>query len=154
MLRGLVPMLGALWGGLIAVPIVRRARRVGVRERLRAHRRSRGRELPGLVVQARLRSAFGRVSAPATALVARWTERRGAKATTATIARELPVTIDLLGVAVRAGATPYLAIETAARWSPPIVGERLSAVVVSCRLGAGLGDALDAVVAATPALRP
>jgi tight adherence protein C len=70
------------------------------------------------------------------------------------LARELPVAIDLLGVAVGAGCTPYLAVEVAARWSPARVAAAFSDVLRSCTLGLDFESALDAIARATPRLRP
>jgi len=70
------------------------------------------------------------------------------------LARELPVALDLLGVAVGAGCTPYLAVEVAARWSPAQVAAAFDDVLRSCRLGLDFESALDAVARARPRLRP
>ena len=67
---------------------------------------------------------------------------------------ELPVTLDLLGVAVGAGCTPYLAVDMAARWAPPGMAARLSGVQDACALGATFADALDDIAARAPPLRP
>jgi len=72
----------------------------------------------------------------------------------AVVVAELPVALDLLGVAVGAGCTPYLAVEVAARWAPPAVGGRLGAVPRACALGASFTEALDDVASETPRLRP
>ncbi len=37
------------------------------------------------------------------------------------LTRQLPVAVDLIGVAVAAGYTPYLAVDLAVDWSPPAV---------------------------------
>jgi Flp pilus assembly protein TadB len=79
--------------------------------------------------------------------------RRAAHAERA-LQRELPVVLDLLGVAVGAGCTPYQAVGIAARWAPPGVGASLAAVVRACRLGASFEAALDRVVSDAPLLRP
>ena len=68
--------------------------------------------------------------------------------------RELPVTIDLLGVAIAAGCTPYLAVGVASAWSPPVVGARLGTAVRRCELGAGFAAALDDAADDAPGLRP
>jgi tight adherence protein C len=60
----------------------------------------------------------------------------------------------LLGVAVGAGCTPYLAVEVAASWSPPAVAASLSAVLRACALGVSFDTALTDAVRATPRLRP
>jgi tight adherence protein C len=72
----------------------------------------------------------------------------------AALGAELPVTLDLLGVAVGAGCTPYLAVDMAARWAPPGMVSRLSRVQDACALGATFADALDDLAARAPPLRP
>ncbi len=82
------------------------------------------------------------------------TARRRARTLDAARAGELPVVLDLLGVAVGAGCTPYLAVEVAAEWSPPVVSASLVAALRACALGASFEAALDTAACATPALRP
>jgi tight adherence protein C len=77
--------------------------------------------------------------------------RRDRRADTA-LARELPVAIDLLGVAVGAGCTPYLAVEAVTRWGPPVVAARFRSVLRACELGSAFGAALDAMGSETRAL--
>jgi hypothetical protein len=149
-------MLGAAWGLVLATPLVRRAARVGVTARAAMLS-----EAPG-----RLRRR--RWSPPA--WCAPWWQRadrgvvvrvlrslrrrRGLRAADATLARELPVAIDLLGVAVGAGCTPYLAVEVAAQWSPTPLAAAFDDVLRSCALGLDFAAALDRVAATTPRLRP
>jgi hypothetical protein len=83
-----------------------------------------------------------------------FTSRRHAGAEQAALARELPVVVDLLGVAIAAGCTPYLAVQVASQWGPPRAGTTLSGVLRACALGAGFGRALDDAVSAAPLLRP
>ena len=80
--------------------------------------------------------------------------RRGARGAGAELARELPVALDLLGVAVGAGCTPYLAVEVAARWSPEPLAAAFDQIIRSCTLGLDFESALDATARATPRLRP
>src|SRR5438105_15395873 len=101
--------LGAAWGVLLAAPIVRRTvrvdtvaraaslsiRSVSPRSATRARRR----------VSSLLRSHADGSLARA---LRSWQKRRSAHRTDRAIARELPVAIELLGVAVGAGCTPYL----------------------------------------------
>ena len=69
--------------------------------------------------------------------------------------RAAGVTVDLLGVAVGAGCTPFLAVEVAARWSPPVVAAQLDGVRHACGLGQSFSGALDdAGRDATPMLAP
>jgi tight adherence protein C len=99
------------------------------------------------VVDPLSRSAVGRVVAGARA-------RHRARRDGVVLGAELPVTLDLLGVAVGAGCTPYLAVDMAARWAPPGMAARLAGVQDACALGATFAEALDDVAARAPALRP
>ncbi len=60
----------------------------------------------------------------------------------------------MLGVAVDAGCTPFLAVQTAATWGPPLIAARFRIVLRECALGTSFERALDNVAGATPALRP
>ena len=64
------------------------------------------------------------------------------------------LTADLLAMAVAAGCTPYLALETAIRFGPPPAAERLDAALAAAASGLSLADALDAEATRTAALRP
>jgi tight adherence protein C len=72
-----------------------------------------------------------------------WTARRTVSRERASVVSELAVTIDLLAVAVGAGYTPYLAVEVAAQWAPPVLGRMLDGVAAACRLGSDFDRALD-----------
>lgn len=151
----IVVLLGLGWGVLVASPIAVRARRVvsGARvsrlgpsdearhpsrwawiarvgERLPRPPQAVGHVLTGIGRRARTRSA----------------ERA--------IARELPVAVDLLSVAVASGCTPYLAVEVAARWAPPQVALALDGVRRASGLGRSFADSLAHVVDQTPGLAP
>jgi tight adherence protein C len=146
-------LVGLAWGALAAAPVVARARRQPVDRRLRPLQPTR--DAPAHT-QPRL---LGRVLAPLSAGVvgrvlagARSRLRAGRDA--AALGAELPVTLDLLGVAVGAGCTPYLAVDMAARWAPPGMASRLSGVQDACALGATFADALDDLAARAPPLRP
>jgi tight adherence protein C len=71
-----------------------------------------------------------------------WAARRAARRRDGRLARELPSAVDLLAVAISAGATPFAAVATVAEWAPPSVAESFAAVVTSCRLGAPFETAL------------
>jgi hypothetical protein len=148
--------LGAAWGVVLALPIARRAARVEVAARATS-----------LVVRPRSRSR--RIAVRSAWLAGWWRDhsdgvvlrvvrslrsRRGVRGADAALARDLPVAVDLLGVAVGAGCTPYLAVEVAARWSPASVAVAFDDVMRSCALGLDFEHALDAVARATPRLRP
>jgi pilus assembly protein TadC len=149
----LVLVLGLAWGALAATPLAMRARRQRVDLRVSPLRPVRAvpvRTLPVLlrrVVDPLSRSAVGRVLAGARA---RYRARREGAA----LGVDLPVTLDLLGVAVGAGCTPYLAVDMAARWAPPGMAARMAGVQHACALGATFAEALDEVAERAPPLRP
>jgi tight adherence protein C len=81
-------------------------------------------------------------------------DRRRRREMSEVVARETPVTVDLLAVAVGAGCTPFLAVDVAARWAPPTLAAHLAEVRRACTLGRGFADALDDLVDALPELGP
>ena len=130
----MMPMLlGVAWGCLAAVPCARAARK-------RPGRARAGELAPEAVAAPAPRRAvpgwLGRLPAV-------WAARRTTKHAREAVLAELPVTIDLLAVAVGAGYTPYLAVEVAAPWSPTELRAQLGSVVSACRLGAAFDRALD-----------
>jgi hypothetical protein len=149
----LVLVLGLAWGALAATPLAMRARRKRVDLRLsplRPVRAVAARRSPVLlrrVVEPLWGSAVGRVLVGARA-------RHRARREGAALGVELPVTLDLLGVAVGAGCTPYLAVDMAARWAPPGMAARMAGVQHACALGATFAEALDDVAERAPPLRP
>jgi tight adherence protein C len=149
----LVLVLGLAWGALAATPLAMRARRQRVDLRLSPLRHVRAvpaRTSPvllGRVVEPLWGSAIGRVLAGARA-------RHRARREGAALGVELPITLDLLGVAVGAGCTPYLAVDMAARWAPPGMAARMAGVQHACALGATFAEALDDVAERAPPLRP
>jgi hypothetical protein len=140
------------WGLVAAAPLVRRARRRRVAARaawLRVDGVASPVARPSLVGRIGARLPLGPPGRVARALLARSRDRRH----DAALAAELPVALDLLGVAVGAGCTPYLAVEVAIRWAPPAIASRLGAVPRACGLGASFAHALDEVASTTPRLR-
>lgn len=145
--------LGLGWGLLAAAPLARRAGRTDVAGRLSGPPPDRTAAVERLVARARRRvrdTGFGSLGRVVASVVRRRVERRRDE----WLAVELPVTIDLLAVAVGAGYTPYLAVEVAARWAPPHLAACLDIVRGSCALGAGFAEALDDLAVARPPLRP
>jgi pilus assembly protein TadC len=146
--------LGLAWGLLIATPIARRARRTPPRARASVLA-SADKPEPGLLTPKRLGGrALRRVPAPVTRVVRRVVEERRARSIELAVGRELPVTVDLLAVAVGAGCTPFLAVDTAARWAPPMLAAELDDVRRACTLGRGFADALDDLAERVPSLQP
>jgi tight adherence protein C len=146
-------LLGLAWGLLVAAPLVVRARRHHLEMRLRPLRPARAapasprRSMLRRVLTPLSAGAVGRVLAGARA-------RRRARREDTALAAELPVTLDLLGVAVGAGCTPYLAVDMAVRWAPPAMAAWLAGARAACALGATFADALDDLAARAPPLRP
>jgi Type II secretion system (T2SS), protein F len=150
------PLLGIAWGALAAAPLLARAHRLAIAERLglppsvvptRLHQQLLARVQPFI---ARARRATG----PVGRVVLAVTQRRRAGRVDAALERELPIALDLLGVAVGAGCTPYLAIDVASRWAPPVVAESFASVLGACALGASFEAALDDAGRSAPRLRP
>jgi tight adherence protein C len=141
------------WGVIAAAPGVRLARRVSVAERVRPFRS--GADATLIVPRASGRRVFGRSRVLVSiALVASAPHRRRlARRRDAVIGAELPVVVDILGVALAAGCTPYLAIEHAARYGPPAIAMMLDDVLQACNLGQSLDDALRDIGASQPRLR-
>jgi Flp pilus assembly protein TadB len=152
-------LLAAAWGVLLATPLLMRARRTRVSGRLVTADPAFGAPVtavadtsPGAVLALRRRAA--RALGPLTRVLRALHDRRRVRASERALQRELPAVLDLLGVAVGAGCTPYQAVEVAARWAPPAVGVRFDSVMRDCRLGASFDAALARAVRDAPLLRP
>jgi pilus assembly protein TadC len=146
--------LGIAWGIALALPIATRAQRSPARARttilVSEHLAPRAPAAPTRrrsAIAARLSRILGRARAVLG-------DRRRRREISDAIARETPVTVDLLAVAVGAGCTPFLAVDVAARWAPPTLAARLGEVRRACTLGRSFGDALDDLGAALPELVP
>ena len=147
------------WGILVARPVARRAQRVALTTRLTTLVVPPRLDGPWSAWRARTARAMRRFPrAERSGVVARVVRSLARRTRTGTadaeLSRELPVVLDLLGVAVGAGCTPYLAVELAVRWSPASIAAPLGAVPRACALGVGFDTALDDAARATPALRP
>jgi len=152
----LTSVLAIAWAALLATPLVVVARRAA--PAARALSLGAPPSVPASEpTRWRTRVAYDLAAARDLAVVrvvfAPFVRRRAAR-TDEAMARELPVAIDLLGVAVGAGCTPYLAVEAAARWAPPTVAGSLDAVVRACALGVGFVDAWRDATARHPQLAP
>jgi tight adherence protein C len=138
-------VLGVAWGVVLAVPVVSWARR---RDSVARARRLRGRRRAG-----RRRRVVIPLSPAVRRVVTAPARRRRARHEYAALVRELPVAVDLLGVAVAAGCTPYLAVQLAARDAPPGVARRLAEVMRACAAGVAFDDALRELGIREAALR-
>src|SRR5262249_36519322 len=115
-------LLGIGWGAVVATFISARRRRAHVVTRI--HESSAVATVAPRAenVRGRIRALAGRAAVatgPAYRVVRALVIRRRAAILARAVEREIPVALDLLGVAVGAGCTPYLALDVAAQWSPP-----------------------------------
>ena len=161
-MRAVVPwVVGSAWGVVAAFPLAARGRRAALAARVAPLAsdagRPRRRWQHTLEVRTRPlveRAGVSAVAAPIRRVVGGFLRLRASRRRDAALARELPVVLDLLGVAVGAGCTPYLAVEVAVRWAPPVVAARLTSVIQACTLGVAFEVALDDLARAVPLLRP
>lgn len=140
-------------GGVAALPFVHLARRELVLLRVR----------PLSVASAPRRTSLARFRrelrrSPLTAAVGRVARmpgmRRAERLRAARFQRELPVVVDLVGVAVAAGCTPFHAVEHATRFGPSHTAGALSAILHACARGRSFDDAMRDLGASTATLRP
>jgi Flp pilus assembly protein TadB len=147
-------LLGIACGVLASLPFVGLARREVVTARVRVlsvavhteRPRVATRMLRGLTRPPVIQSVSRVMGAPRA--------RRRRRRRDALVERELPVVVDLIGVAVAAGCTPYIAIEHAVRFGPERTGAALHDVVRACALGQALDGALRDLGTSVPTLRP
>lgn len=141
------------WGLLLSAPVWRRAQRLSIATRVGVLRA--GTRAPEPRPRAWFRRLLARVPlGPPGRVLGTIVARRRAQRAERALTVELPVALDVLGVAVGAGCTPFLAVEVAAQWAPPTIGAHLATVPRACGLGLSFADALDDLAAATPRLQP
>ncbi len=140
-----IPLLGLGCGAIAAAPVVRRARRLQVA--VRVARPNNGYRSPRWTG---VHHAFGPVGRVVRGLVG----RRGQRRADLRLEAELPIAMDLLVVAVGAGAPPQRAVEIAAIWAPPTVRVPLRQVLNVTELGGSFTDALDEMARVAPILAP
>ena len=137
------------WGVIAGTALLGRARRVDVTRRARAMapgRPPRAQQWCKRLRATRLVDVGLRVaSAPL--------RRRRARHTDDAMLAALPVAVDLVGVAVGAGCTPYRAVGLASEWSPPAIATVLADIDRTAALGASFDDALRGAGSRTPAVR-
>jgi Flp pilus assembly protein TadB len=157
---GVIAALAIAWGGIVLLPFVVLARRVAAAE-----------HLVGVVGPGDDAAAPPRVGSPrllrslaakaaafpplrTVARVARAPHRsRRRRRLDDEVVRQVAVAVDLVGLAVAAGHTPFLAVELSALWCPPLVATELNAIVRACSLGQAFDDALREAGRRTPPLR-
>jgi tight adherence protein C len=150
-------VLGLACGGIAALPLAGIARRELVSERVRplvAHGRGRTTSPTSPTEATRIRTRLPVVALSVGRVLSAPGVRRRRIRRDLAIGRELPVVVDLVGVAVSAGCTPYLAVEHAASYGPARIATHLRRVSRACALGQSLDDALRDLGAGVEPLRP
>jgi hypothetical protein len=133
------------WGGLVLALGGRLVRRVDASERARRLRPAAlesGKQPDALAQRVGVHRVLDRLG-PLGRVARGWARRRAGRRRDEQLARELPAAIDLLAVAVSAGSTPYGAMQIAARWAPPTIGDACANVITTCKLGAAFESALQ-----------
>jgi tight adherence protein C len=148
-----IALIALACGGVAALPFVQLARRELVLHRVRPISVA---SAPRREISAR----FGRRlrASPLAASVVRVASvprvRHRERASAARLQRELPVVVDLVGVAVAAGCTPFHAVEHARRFGPAHSAAALRSVMQACARGRSFDDAMTGVGSSAPTLRP
>jgi len=152
-----IAVLACAWAGLAAAPFVVWAARAPGAERsrsLRRRRRPQGRRTRWPWSRAIARVAAVPPIASAARVARAPLRARRARRRDDDLARELAVAVDLVGVGVAAGCTPYLAVELGARWAPPRVQAEFETVTSNCALGLSFDDALRDLGLRVRSMRP
>jgi tight adherence protein C len=144
-----IVLVAVAWGVIAAAVVLTFDRRLVARRRARAMRPA------GDASPRRTRAALGRL--PLSAIMARvlrapLRRRRTARRERAVVA-ELPIAVDLVGVAIGAGCTAYQAVMIAARWSPPHMAGVLGEIDRQVALGATFDAALRETSTRAPNVR-
>jgi tight adherence protein C len=150
-----IAFLAMAWGGVVALLTGALARRLSTAERLRGlspRRPHRVRRAASVRAVSHRLAAFPPLRTIGRVIAAPVRSRRTRRFDDE-MARQVAVAVDLIGVAVGAGHTPYLAVELGARWSPPLVASDLDAVVRACALGQSFDDALRELGRRSPPAR-
>jgi len=147
--------LAAAWGAVVGLPFIVVVGRISTADRVRGlapRRASRGRVSRSAEKVVRRAAAFPPIRVLGRVLRAPGRARRRRRVDDE-LARQIAVAVDLVGVGVGAGHTPYLAVELGAQWSPPLIGRDLDAVVHACAMGQSFDAALREFGRRTPNAR-
>ena len=151
----MITFLALAWGAVVGLPFVLVVQHRVAADRLAAlapRRTRRSIATQGLNTLARRVAAFAPVRTVRRVLRAPGRSRRQRRLDDE-MARQVAVAVDLVGVGVGAGHTPYLAVELGARWSPALVARDLDTVVRACAMGQSFDDALRELGRRTPNAR-
>ena len=149
----MIAVVALACGCVAALPFVHLARRELVAARVRPIA---GPSTPQRGFVVRCGRELGRI--PIAAAIGRLASeprrRRRDRREDALLRRELPVVIDLIGVAVSAGCTPFHAVEHAARYGPIRTAAALHDLMRECAGGRSFDDSLRDLGASRTTLRP
>jgi tight adherence protein C len=151
----MIAALAVAWGGLAVLPFVAIARRMATADRLRPltpRRRSGSRSSRFLRTRFSRMIAFPPIRTVGRVVSTPARSRRHGRHDDE-MARQVAVAVDLVGVGVAAGHTPYLAVQLGARWSPPLVARELEAIAHACAIGQSFDDALREMGRRAPGAR-
>jgi Flp pilus assembly protein TadB len=151
--RNVIALIALACGAVAALPFVHVARREVVLLRVRPFVLG---APPRGALFIRMRRGVSR--RPITATVVRVANvlrvRRGERVRAARLQRELPVVVDLVGVAVAAGCTPFHAVEHATRYGPAHTAAALRTVTQACARGRSFDEAMRDLGTGVATLRP
>jgi Flp pilus assembly protein TadB len=152
---GVITILCISWAFVVVLPFVALVRRISAADRaldLTPRQRERGRASRATSSIWSRVAAFPPVRTVGRVLRAPASTRRHRRLDDE-MARQVAVAVDLIGVGVGAGHTPYLAVELGARWSPPLVAHELDTAVRACTIGQSFDDALRELGKRAPCAR-
>ncbi len=137
-----VVVCGIGWAALAIVPFVIAGERAAVLARVAGP--------PPL----RRRRRLGWEGGPVGRVIRGFARRRRQRVIDQRMRGELPAVLDLLGVAIGAGATPRAALDTAARWGPELTSAYLRQVSVQTDLGGSFAESAGRLRDTAPLLAP
>lgn len=142
----MVTWLAFGWGGVVGGLVLARVSTVRAHERIRALRGGSGRRVPGRRASWPWRASFADF---VVARVARDVRHRvDSRRADQVVAAQVPVAIDLLGVAVSAGCPPASAVTVVARFAPPEIAARFGRVMDTVAVGSSFATAVAQLGAA------
>jgi len=152
-----IGVLAIAWVGVVGLPFVALSRRISAAQHVRALVPRPARAPRGRLSRV-LRHASARVGAlPPVRTLGRVLRAprssRGRRRHDDEMARQIAVAVDLVGVGVAAGHTPYLAVQLGAQWCPPLVALELDATLRACATGQSFDQALRELGRRAPGAR-
>jgi Flp pilus assembly protein TadB len=152
-----IAALALAWSIVVLLPFVAVARRLAAAERLALITPSAVTEgearAPGRLRRLRARAAALPLVHVAGRVLTAPSRSRRRRRLDDDLTRQVAVAVDLIGLAVAAGHTPYLAVELSALWSPSLVARELHNLVRACSVVQSFDAALRQAGRRTPALR-